>query len=410
MRHAGLLPVRLALAGLLCLSTAVRAELTLTGFVQQNTAVNAAQANPDGRHQKWLEERVRLQIDAATGSWRLLLKGDAAYDHLGRGAQSELREAYMDHAASAWDLRIGRQILTWGLGDLVFVNDVFPKDYEALFAGRPLEYLKRGVDAVKLGAYPDFASFELVVAPEFRPSRVPDARRFHLFDPMPLVPRRTTARPHRGEVALRVYRDLAGWDGALYFYRGYHRTPSARPDNPSAPTKLIYFHPELSTYGASLSGRIGDGVLNLEAAYYDSREDRAGTDFTIPNAQLRLLLGWQTQAWEDFSLNLQYYAERMDDYVAYRVSLPAGLPAERRWNHTLALRATQFVLHQTLRLSVYASRASNRDTYVNPEARYSFTDQLWGAVGANVFGGRPSGQFGQLSRDDNIYFQLRYEF
>lgn len=47
---------------------------------------------------------------------------------------------------------------------------------------------------------------------------------------------------------------------------------------------------------------------------------------------------------------------------------------------------------------------------MNPELRYSFTDRVWGAVGANVFGGKSWGPFGQLSDDDNLYLQLRYEF
>ena len=57
----------------------------------------------------------------------------------------------------------------------------------------------------------------------------------------------------------------------------------------------------------------------------------------------------------------------------------------------------------------------NGDHFANPELRYSFTDKVWGAVGANLFGanlfgGKPWGQFGQLSRDDNVYLQVRYEF
>ncbi|MBI4741388.1 MAG: hypothetical protein HY777_07555 [Betaproteobacteria bacterium] len=388
-----------------------QADVNLSGFIQQNTAFNTVEANPDGRDHKWLEERLRFQLDASQGNWRLLLKGDAAYDHLGRGGQSELREGYADYAAGNWDLRVGRQVLTWGLGDLVFVNDVFPKDHEALFAGRPLEYLKRGADAVKLGIYPQFASFELVIAPDFRESRIPDARRFHLYDPMPMVADRVTQAPGKGDAGLRIYRDIAGWDAAVYLYRGYQRTPSMRPDSMTAPTRITYFYPELSTLGASLSGRAGEGVASFEAAYYDSRQDRAGTDFTVPNSQTRLLAAYQWQPWEDFSLNLQYYAEQMHGYDAYRLSLPEGFPADKRWSHTAALRATQFFLHQTLRLSVYASRnASNGDYFINPELRYSFTDSVWGALGANVFGGQPWGQFGQLSRDDNVYLQLRYEF
>src|SRR3990172_12485890 len=165
----------------------VRAEVTLSGFLQQNTAFNTVGANPDGWHYKWLEERAQLKLDATGDPWRVLVKGDVAYDHLRPQDEKELREGYADYSAGDWDLRGGRPVITWGLGDLVFVNDVFPKDHEALFAGRPLEYLKRGVDAVKLGAYREFANFELVLSPDFRASRTPDPRRFHLYDPMPAV-------------------------------------------------------------------------------------------------------------------------------------------------------------------------------------------------------------------------------
>lgn len=77
----------------------------------------------------------------------------------------------------------------------------------------------------------------------------------------------------------------------------------------------------------------------------------------------------------------------------------------------MTARLTQFFQHQTLRLSVYASyNASNGDRFLNPELRYSFTDRIWAAVGANHYGGKPWGPFGQLARDDNVYLQMRYEF
>ena len=398
-------------AVLLLAPLGARADVALSGFLQQNSAIDTAAANPDGGHAKRLEERAQLNLDASGGAWRLLAKGDFAYDHLGHQAQSELREGYVDYTGGNWDMRVGRQVITWGTGDLVFVNDVFPKDYEALFAGRPLEYLKRGVDAVKLGAYPEFANFELVLSPDFRASRTPDPRRFHLYDPMPVVTNRETIQPGQGDAGLRIYRDVAGYDAALYLYRGFQRTPSMRPDSMTAPTKISTFYPQLSVYGASVAGRAGAGVLNLEAAYYDSRQNRSGKDFAVPNSQTRLLAGYQIQPAEDLSLGFQYYAEIMQDYGAYLAALPVGFPVEKRWSQTVTARLTQFFRHQTLRLSAYASyNASNGDHYVNPELRYSFTDKVWGAVGANYFGGKPWGQFGQLSHDDNVYLQVRYEF
>lgn len=403
---------RLGLAVVLLLASSLAsADMTFSGFLQQNTSFNTRGRNPDGRHYKWLEERAQLKLDASDGAWHLLAKGDIAWDHLGRQDQSELRELYVDYTASNWDTRVGRQVVTWGHGDLLFVNDVWTKDHEALFSGRPLEYLKRGVDAIKIGVYPEFANFELIVSPTFRESRIPDARRFHLYDPMPAVATRGTVKPGQGDVGLRIYRDLGGWDVGLYAYRGFQRTPSMRPDNMTAPTRITYFYPQLSVLGASGSGRIGEGVFSLEVARYDSREDRAGSDFAIPNSQTRVLAGYQFQPLDDVSLSFQYYVERMHDYDAYRAALPAGFPIDQRWNQTVTARWTQQFLHQTLRFSTYASyNDSNGDQFVNPELRYSFNDKIWGAVGANLYGGKPGGQFGQLKRDDNVYLQVRYEF
>ncbi len=47
------------------------------------------------------------------------------------------------------NLKIGRQVFTWGTGDYLFINDLFPKDYESFYIGRDDEYLKRPSEAVK---------------------------------------------------------------------------------------------------------------------------------------------------------------------------------------------------------------------------------------------------------------------
>src|SRR5574341_1526832 len=70
-----------------------------------------------------------------------------------------------------------------GVGDLLFANDVFPKDWVALFTGRPLEYLKVGSDALKLDLHPGVIEAEIVVLPSFQPDRYPTGDRLLLPDP-----------------------------------------------------------------------------------------------------------------------------------------------------------------------------------------------------------------------------------
>lgn len=390
-------------------------ELPLHGFLQGNYSANSRSSNPDGGDFKRAEERLELRLDAAREPLRLFLKGDASYDHIDAKAKVELREGYVDYVATKWDLRLGRQIVTWGIGDLAFVNDVFPKDYEAFFSGRPVEYMKKGVDGAKFSAYPDLASFELVVIPFFEPDTFPRDARFWIFDPMPGVKNRETKEPpatlKNTEEALRIYRELRGFEAAVYLYRGFFRSPSMAPDNPSAPSRLSLFYPGLNVYGASLQGRALDGVLSLEAGYYDSRQDRTGTDPYIPNSSTRLLAGFQRQAWEDFTIGLQYYYERMSDYSGYLRNSPQGLPKARENRDLASIRLTQLLKHQTLKLSAYGAYGpADKDYLVMPEINYKFSDNVWASLGANVFGGKHGTQFGSLDRDDNIYIQIRREF
>jgi len=401
----------------LCLlSSAIASDVSLHGFVQGNYSVNTDTSNPDGSDFKWAGERAQLKIETDVEPLRFFMKTDVFYDHIDDASKLELREGYADLTSSSYDVRIGRQIITWGLGDLIFINDVFPKDFEAFFSGRPLEYLKKGIDGIKLGMYPSFASAELIIIPFFEENNFPDPDRFHLFDPMPLITDREEKKPsstfNNTEVALRLYRDVAGFDASLYFYRGFFRQPSMLPDSLTAPTRIDLFFPKLSVYGASLQGRALEGVFSLEAGYYDSREDRDGTDPMSPNPQTRFLTGYQRQLWEDFTLGLQYYLEYMHDYSAYKANLPSGFPLEKKIHDLVTVRLTQFLIHQTLRLSFFSFFSpAARDYMLNPEVKYNFTDNIWAAAGADIFGGGEEwDQFGQLDKNDNIYIQMRYEF
>ncbi|MDA8169053.1 MAG: hypothetical protein M0Z59_05050 [Nitrospiraceae bacterium] len=390
----------------------------LNGFLQGNYSLDTARRNPDGGSFKLAEERVQLKLDADKDPFRVFLKGDFFHDWIdSRKFDSELREGYAEYTSGKWDARLGRQIITWGVGDLIFINDVFPKDYAAFFSGRPLEYLKKGVDGVKFGIYPGFASFEVVAIPFFTPNVYPSPQKFWMFDPMPQIAGRPKEEPatslRNTEAALRAYREVAGFDTSVYFYRGFFRQPSAIPDNPLAPSRLDLIFPRLSVYGASAQGRaFFDGVLSLEAGYYDSRDDESGTNPFIPNSQTRFLIGYQRQLGEDLTASVQYYAEYMHNYSRYVSTLPAGLPKARRLYELTSLRLTQLLRHQTLRLSWFMFYSpSEGDFMLNPEVKYSFTDNIWAALGANVFGGgHEYTQFGQFGRDDNTYVQMRYEF
>ena len=210
----------------------------------------------------------------------------------------------------------------------------------------------------------------------------------------------------------RLYRGFGRCEVALYASRGFYGTPAVRPDDPAAPGRLILFYPRLATYGASLQGPVLGGVLSLEGGYYESLQDRSGTDPSIENSQARGLLAYQLQPWTDGSLSVQYYVEAMMKHDAYRASLPPALPARDRYRHVASFRLRQLSLHQTLQLGTFALLSpSDQDLYLNPSVRYQVTDELWAEAGGNVFSGKePHTFFGQFKKNSHVYVTARYAF
>lgn len=354
------------------------------------------------------DQRVQLKAEGGNEASSLAFSGkvDFIHDAALDASDAEVRELYADYFAQRFTLRVGRQIVTWGVGDLLFINDTFPKDWEAFYGGLPLEYMKRGNDAVKLDLYAGSTTYSLVVS-DFRADRLPGSRRFVLASPYSATLPRTIAEPAGLELALKVARPLGGWDAALYASRSHYHGPALV----ETATEVRGSYPRLNTMGASVSGAAAGGVLNLEAGYYDSEDDRHGTDADVENSQSRLLAGYSRQVGDDTTIGVQAYAEWMRDYDAYKANLPAGFSRRDEVRTVATLRFTQRYRHQTLTFNVFAFLGlSEDDSYVIPSLRYAFSDNLWSELGANIFGGARSGQFGAQGDNDNLYLTVRYAF
>ncbi len=394
--------------------TAYAQDITFHGFVQGNLSARiTGEETPDsseGGDYLSGEQRLRGEITGTAESTAFTLRADLVHDSVSDEDTIDIREGYIDYRTDNYDLRAGRQIITWGAGDLLFINDTYPKNYSALFSGQPLEYLKVGSDAIKLSIYSDKISADLVVIPFFEPYQLPDSKRFFLYSPMTITGINTPREEvENSEIALRLYRQLGRFDTSIYLYRGFFKIPGMRP---LSPTDAELFYPQLAVYGFSMQGAFADGVLSIEGGYYDSLDDRTGDDPTISNSSARYILGYSKQFWTDFTAGVQYYGEYMQDYNNYEVSLPAGFPKTDKIHQLITLRLTQMLKYNTLRLGLFTFYSPDEEDYfVIPEARYNITDSLWTSVGVNIFGGKDSQTFfGQLDKNDNLFATIRYEF
>jgi len=358
----------------------------------------------------------RLQVDLSSyPEWAdLRVRGDVYGDLVEEQADFDLREASLfTRPIDFMDLKVGRQILTWGTGDLIFINDMFPKDWNSFFIGRDTEYLKAPSDAAKVSMFGDWANLDFVYTPKFDPDRFISGERISYWSSTysriagqdAIV---HTDRPDRwfrdSEFAARLYKNISNYEVAVYGYRGYWKSPGGQDG-----TQAIF--PDLNVYGASIRGNVGKGIGNLEFGYYESADDQSGKDAYINNSELRFLAGYTQEVGRDFTAGLQYYIERMLDYDQYIDNLPGG-PARDEDRHLVTLRLTKLLMSQNLRCSLFTYYSpTDKDVYMRPNLHYKASDNIALEVGANIFfGDYHNTFFGQFQNNSNIYAAVRYSF
>jgi hypothetical protein len=404
------------------------ADIELHGFAEYRYGERLeTQALEDDRA---LNE-LRVQGDAAWyhDLFTAQLKADLLFDEVAREREHidletgegffDLRQANLLVSPLSWmDLKVGRQILTWGTGDLVFINDLFPKDWQSFFLGRNDEYLKAPSDALFVSLFPDGVNIDIAYTPRFDADRHITGERLSYWNGQAVVGQESvlaTERPddwfEDDELALRVYRSVGAFELALYGYHGYWKSPGGM----DAATGQWLF-PGLAVYGVSARGPLGNGIAHAEAGYYDSLDDRDGDDPFVNNSEARLLVGYEREIAADLTLGVQYYLERMLDHDAHMsalVAMAAPTATQREEDrHTVTLRLTWLTLNQNLVLSCFARYSpSDEDGYVKPVATYKISDRWQATLGGNIFFGDEEHTFlSQFKDNNNVNGSVRFSF
>jgi len=242
-----------------------------------------------------METRLQLDLSAFPEWGDLKFKGDTLGDFITGDTHFDIREVnFACSPLEFMDAKIGRQVLTWGTGDLLFINDLFPKDWQSFLIGRDSEYLKAPSDAAKLSFFSDWANLDFVYTPRFDPDRFINGERISFYNNgLGRISGEDavvhTDKPNRwfgdDELAVRIYRNIENYELALYGYRGYWKSPGGMNVRGQA------IFPDLNVYGGSIRGALGKGISNFEFGYYESDDDQNGSDPMVKNSELRFLAG-----------------------------------------------------------------------------------------------------------------------
>ncbi len=388
-----------------------------SGFIEALVGVRTNDNDALSSDATAAETRVRLETSRYWGSTFFALKADGWYDDvLDKPSAALVELSLAGQLGKSVDFKLGRFVSTWGTGDLLFLNDLFPKDWVSFFGGREMDYLKRPADSVKLGWYGDFVNVDVVWVPVFAPDDTITGERFSYFSPMQgeetaAPPKVVADKPDpvlsNGEFGLRLSKKINGMEWAAYFWRGFFKQPVGWEPSLGLPD-----YPKLTSVGGSLQGNLFDGVFNIETAWYQSREDSRGDNPFVPNDQLRFLIGYQQELISRLTGGVQWYAERTLDHDALIKNSANPQWEADDWRHVMSARVTHRAFRDNLVTSVmmFAS-PTDKDFFILPSVSYRFSDALSSELGARVFGGDDTYTFyGQHQDNSNVFVRIRARF
>jgi len=361
------------------------------------------------------EITTRFNLDYSAESFEIVSKGEFIHDEILSKTFWKTRELNISFSPSKnIDVKLGRQILTWGTGDYIFLNDLFAKNWQSFFSGRDDQYLKAPSDSAKGTWYIDDYAIDLTWTPKFTPDVYLTGERFSFYSQKAqsiVAPAEhfSVQKTRSSQWATRVSTNRDGVEYAFYGYKGFWPTPVGMTETKR---QLQAYFPKMNAWGASIRLALAGGLFNAEYASYNSIEDNSGESPAIANGQNRFLLGFESELIKDLTASVQFYLEQtkhFDEFIAHSATPKLEVDENRQ---LLTLRLTYSTLQQKLIYSVFTFYSpTDTDGYLKPSLAYRYNDQWLLSVGVNLFwGNKKHTFFGQHQQNSNVWLRVKAQF
>ena len=247
----------------------VQAQISVSGEINpyvMTRTTNSSQINLPFRF---------LSLDMGYSFEQFDLKTNSAIEHRIKTnkSQYDLRELYFAFYPEWGEVKLGKQIHSWGAADAINpTNNLNPYDYYYMFkvgAGT-----KVGVLSLSSTYYSDSFQIEIIVNPYFNKNRIP-----YDEDDFPLAPNSEPAirySPNEEvEVGLKLQTSLTNSDISLYLFSGNDRSPSLYTGIISAESStdlaMDLGYRKTTMLGSDYVTFVGDFTVRAEGAIYNTK-------------------------------------------------------------------------------------------------------------------------------------------
>lgn len=357
-------------------------QVGIKGFVDTYHALRTEQPN------NWMSSRsrVRGELTIEKGHAGAFVSANLIHNAiLSNHTGFQLREAYAYYSDNHWDVRAGRQIITWGVADALRLTDIIsPMDYTE-FLAQDYDDIRIPVGGLRVRFSREKWSMEAVAIPVSSFFDLPtDAE-----NPWSVGPIAIGAEPSHNAYNMEYGGRLAFFLSGIDFSFSALHTWNKQP-------VLCYGVGEyrrMTMLGADVSVPMGKFVVRGEVAEYLDELQTGGTRAASTNA----LLGIDWYAGNDWTLSAQYSHK----YVAL---------GEHRNTALSTLRISKELLHNTLALQTFAYiDVTNGGIFNRLSADYALNDQIHAVIGYDYFHA-DGGMFAIYNKNSELFFKLKYSF
>jgi hypothetical protein len=382
------------------------------------------------------EGRVRVEYDRDVGDntrayVNALLQADDAHfthgfmddfedDDLKRN-YFNLSEAFLDIYFDDFDLRLGKQMISWGKADAANpTNNINPSDFSNLLDDDDI-----GVVAVNLNYYWRDWGLQLVGVPGFTPTRLPPrGTRFALLPdapvsievpgvPFPLLipvedPELPSNTPENSQFGVRAKTTYRGWDFSLSYYDGVNDLPAAslRFGAGPFPVAVVPVYNRFRAMGTDFATTVGRWGIHGEAAQlvFDGEKEDSRIQYVIGCDYKKSDILFD----HDLFVIFEYIGEHVNHESE---SLDTGASLDSIFKSAFATNVTYgFTEYTKLEVVGIIDVYQGDDYYVQPQLVHEVTDDLEITAGLDLLGG-PSGTFfGEFKDNDRVFVKLKYTF
>lgn len=344
----------------------------------------------------------------------------------------ELKELYLDINFRNFDLRIGRQIVRWGVVEGARVTDeINPLDFYELIL-RDIDDRYIPLFMIKGDLYLGANTFEGMIIPEVRGHRpAPKGSEWEQFRFLPNLEK--PGQPYEDipnhientEIAFKYTRLFSGFElSASYFYTwddfpSSFRSIAGAGSGEFALAPTVDFTPKynrLHIYGTTFSKTFQGFVFNAEAAYVDGKVfgARFGDGLSVEEGEIQKDYVKYAVGLDLVILGVDVSPAAIQQYIIdYETNI-----IQDRFDTVGAVFIRKEFIHNLWTGNLLVLYFFNdKDWLIRPRTFYNITDRLRFSFGIDIFEGKIGtglpGEFhfiGFFDNNDRIFWDITYSF